>query len=81
VYIASVAIARYAELHAVAESSKHLAHPMMSHMAQHFTVKTGETLSFDLLDEDAELFQWIGRGISRLGKEALVALIKAKVGL
>lgn len=80
-YIASIAIARYAELHAVGESAKHLAHPMMSHMAQHFTVKTGETLSFDVPDEDADLFAWIGRGVSTLGKDVLVEIIKKKMGL
>lgn len=80
-YIASLAIARYAELHAVAESTKHLGHPMMSHMAQHFTVKTGETLSFDVPDGDAEFLSWIARGASKLGKDVLIDIIKAKMGL
>lgn len=80
-YVASVAVARYSELRAVAESTKHVAYPEMSHLAQHFTVKTGELLIFDMPDEDAEFFEWIGRGVSKLGKDVLIDLIKAKVGL
>lgn len=79
-YIASIAVARYSELRAIAESSKHLAYPEMTHLAHHFTVKTGETLVFDMPDEDAELFGLIGKGISRLGKEALIAILRAKLG-
>ena len=77
--MASYAIARYIELHnvAVAKETK----DEMRHLAEHFMVKTGESLVFDIGDDDPEFFQLIGKAIASDGKDVLVEVIKAKIGL
>ena len=78
-YIASQAIVRYVELRNIAEKSKET-RDEMRHFANHFKFKTGETLCFDM-DEDSELFPWIERAVSRLGKEAVIEILKKQIGL
>jgi len=79
VFMASIAVARYVELHNVAERAKDTKDEM-AHLAHHFEIKTGASLSFDIQD-DSELFPLVGRAVSRLGQEAVIEIIKKSIGL
>lgn len=78
VFLASYAVAKYVELNNIAEKVKDTKDEMLS-LAHHFTVKTGQSLSFDM-DDDSELFQLIGKAVSRLGQAAVIELIKKGIG-
>lgn len=78
VFIASVAVARYVELHHTATFSK----PMrdeMEHISHHFTVKTGEELTFDA--PDSGLLGLVGQAVGKLGEAAVIEILKKQVGL
>jgi len=76
--MASVAIARYVELHHTATFSKAM-RDEMAQMSHHFTVKTGEHLAFEL--PDSGLFELVGKAVGRLGEAAVIEILKQHVGL
>lgn len=79
VFLASYAVAKYAELHNIAEKSKDTKE-VIRHFAHHFTVKTGGSLSFEM-EDDSELFPLLGKAVSRLGQAAVIELIKKSMGM
>lgn len=79
VFMASIAVARYVELHHMAEKAKDTKDEMEG-LAHHFEVKTGASLVFDIQD-DSELFSLVGKAASRLGKEAVIEIMKKSMGL
>lgn len=78
VFIASLAVARYVELHHTATHSKSM-RSEMEHISDHFTVKTGEVLTFDA--SDSGLLNLVGQAIGKLGEAAVIELLKKQVGL
>lgn len=78
IFIASLAIARYTELHHTATYSKDM-RIEMEHMSNHFTVKTGETLVFE--SPDSGLFELIAKAVGKLGEAAVIEILKKQVGL
>jgi hypothetical protein len=79
VFVASVAVARYIELHAIPEGKQEKSE--FQHMSNHFTVKTGASLVFEADDSDAELYRWIGRVADRVGVQAVIEILKKSMGL
>jgi hypothetical protein len=79
IFIASYAVTKYVELHTLAERSKDTNSEMLR-LANHFTVKTGKSLSFDI-EDNSELFQLIGKAVSKVGQASLIELIKKSIGL
>lgn len=78
-YMASIAVARYAEIHAIPQIKETKFE--YSHMANHFTVKTGEGLTIRAADDDQDLYSTIADSLKTLSKDALISLIKKQVGL
>lgn len=77
-FMASVAVARYVELHHIASTASDT-RAAMAHMSQHFTFKTGESLDFE--SPDSELIEWIAKAAGKVGEKALVEVLKKLVGL
>ncbi len=78
VYMASVAITRYVELHHTASHSKAQQNEM-EHMSHHFTVKTGEYLVFE--SPESGLVDVLTQAVGKLGEAAVIELLKKQVGL
>ncbi len=78
VFIASVAVARYVELHHRATHAKNT-QSAMAHLSDHFVVKTGESLVFDA--PDSELVPLVGKAVTKIGETAVMELLKKQVGL
>lgn len=78
VFIASLAVARYVELHHSASQSKAL-RAEMQHMAHHFTVKTGDALVFD--EPGSDMMEVLERAVGRLGESVVVEVLKRAAGL
>ncbi len=78
VFVASLAVARYVELHHSASHSKEMK-VEMQHMAHHFTVKTGDTLVFD--EPGSDMMEVLGRAVGRLGEAAVLEVLKRAAGL
>lgn len=78
VFIASVAIARYTELHHTATFSKEM-RSEMKHISDHFTIKTGETLTFE--GPGSDLLDMIGRAVGKVGEATVMELLKKAAGL
>ena len=78
VYIASLAVARYVELHHLAETAKGT-RGEMERLSHHFTVKTGETLIFEAPDSD--LFALVAKVVSKAGESVVIDLLKKQIGL
>lgn len=76
--MASLAIARYVELHHTATFSK-LMRDEMEHMSQHFTLKTGAHLMFEL--PDSGLMDVVGEAVRKFGEAVVIEILKNKVGL
>jgi hypothetical protein len=79
VFIASYAVAKYVELHSIAETNK-VTKDKMSHMIHHFEIKTGESLVFHVTD-DSELFTLLGTAVGKVGREVVIEVIKKQIGL
>ena len=77
-FMASIAVARYVELHHLATNTKAI-RAEMEHMSQHFAVKTGESLVFE--SPDSELIEWIAKAAGKVGEKALIEVLKKLVGL
>lgn len=78
VFIASVAIARYTELHHTATFSKEMRREI-EHISDHFTIKTGKTLTFEA--PGADLLDMIGRAVGKVGEATVMELLKKTAGL
>ncbi|OGS94604.1 MAG: hypothetical protein A3H31_12810 [Gallionellales bacterium RIFCSPLOWO2_02_FULL_57_47] len=78
-FIASYAVAKYVELHSIAETNKDTKDEM-SHMIHHFEIKTGESLVFNV-EDDPELFSLLGKAVGKVGREVVIEVIKKQIGL
>ncbi len=78
VFMASLAVARYVELHHMAENAK-ATRDEMERLSHHFTVKTGESLNFD--SSDSGLLDMVGKAVGKVGEAALIEILKKQVGL
>jgi hypothetical protein len=78
VFMASLAVARYVELHYLAEQAKGT-RDEIERLSHHFTVKTGESLVFEAPDSD--LLELIGAAVGKVGEVALAEAIKRTAGL
>lgn len=78
VFIASVAVARYVELHHTATHGKDT-QSAMAHLSDHFVVKTGESLVFE--PPDSGLLPLIGKAVTRIGETAVTEILKKAAGL
>ncbi len=77
-FVASMAIARYVELHAIPDSKSTKSE--FQHLSHHFTVKTGASLIFGTDDADIELYRWISKVADRFGVEAVIEILKKSAG-
>ena len=77
-FMASAAVARYVEMHAVSVGK--LTKEEFEHLANHFTVKTGQSLIFEFEDTDDPLLKLVGRAAARFGSEAVIAVIRSHLG-
>lgn len=78
VYMASIAIARYVELHHVATHSREM-RTQMDHFSHHFTVKTGESLLFE--EPEESLMPLVLKAVGKFGETAVVEVLKKQLGL
>lgn len=77
-FMASLALARYVELHHLASGAEGT-RTEMQRLSQHFAVKTGESLVFE--SPSSELIEWIAKVAPRVGEKALLEALKKLVGL
>ena len=77
IYIASLAVAQYVELHHMTATLEEK-RVRMEHMSNHFTVKTGQSLIFETPDQD--LMRLVGKASSKVGKEVVTEVLKKLVG-
>lgn len=78
VFMASMAIARYTELHHTGTYSEAM-RGRMELMAHHFNVKTGEDLIFE--SPGGDLLKMMTKAVGKVGEVALTEIIKKSVGL
>ncbi len=78
VFIASLAVAKYVELHHMAERSKGTRDEIEG-MAHHFTIKTGESLTFEC--PDSGLLELVLKAVGKVGETAVMEILKKQVGL
>lgn len=79
-FVASYAVAKYVELHGMGENGKNIK-AELRHLARHFTFKTGETLVFEMDDEESEFIHLLGSAVNKIGQEAVFEILKKMVGL
>jgi hypothetical protein len=77
-FIASLAVAKYVELHHLAENAKGTREEI-EHLANHFTVKTGASLTFESLDSG--LLKLVVKAVGKVGEVAVIEILKKQVGL
>lgn len=78
-FLASVAVAKYAELHAIPEASATKAR--YAHMSQHFTFKTDAYLLLEEPDPESAVAEMLKEASKLLGKEAVKEIVKKAIGL
>lgn len=78
VFYARLAIARYVDLHHTGTHAKEK-RSAMEHLSNHFTVKTGESLTFET--PEVHLLPLVGRAVSKLGEAVVIDLLKKQSGL
>ena len=78
VFIASLAVAKYVELHHMAEKAKGTREEM-ERMASHFAFKTGESLTFEA--PDSGLMELVLKAVGKVGEAAVAEILKKQVGL
>jgi hypothetical protein len=78
-FLASLAVARYVELHHMAEVSKDT-RDEMTRLAQHFSFKTGDSLCFEA-PFDTGLLALVGKAISKAGNVAVEEALKKLMGI
>ena len=76
-FMASLAVAKYVEIHHMAEKAKGT-RDEMERLASHFTFKTGESLTFEA--PDSELLEWMSKAVSKAGQTAVVEILKKLAG-
>jgi hypothetical protein len=76
--VATVAVARYVELHRIAVDKR--SQPHYQHMAQHFEYKTGGSLMLDSDDGGAEAYALLGRLLEKGGTAVAIAVLKKAIG-
>jgi len=76
--LVELAIARYAQLRSIPQIKE--SSYDFKEMASHFEVKTGSNIEMDMLEDESIGF-WVMKGIGSLGKDAVIGIIKAKLGL
>ena len=65
------------ELHHTATQSKSM-RDEMEHISNHFTVKTGESLTFEVPGSD--LLHLIGQAVGKVGEAGVMELLKKAAG-
>lgn len=78
VYMASLAVAKYVELHHMAENAKGT-RDEVERLSHHFTVKTGESLIFEA--PESGLLELVVEAVSKVGEAAVIEILKKQVGL
>jgi hypothetical protein len=78
VYMASLAVARYVELHHMAENAKGT-RDEMERLSHHFTFKTGESLTFE--SPDSGLLEIVVKAVGKVGETAVMEILKKQIGL
>ena len=78
VFLASVAVARYAEIHSVPIAAR--TKNEYAHMAQHFRFKTGASLAMGEPDTERTLIEVLSNASRELGKETVRAIVGAALG-
>ena len=64
-FMASLAVAKYVELHHLAENAKGTRQEI-EHLANHFTVKTGASLTFEC--QDSGLLELVVKAVGKVGE-------------
>ncbi|ART46977.1 hypothetical protein [Acidovorax carolinensis] len=77
VFITSLAVAKYAKLHHLAQGAKGVREEI-ERLSQHFTVKTGETLAFE--HPDSELWELVQKAVGKAGEAGVMEFIKKSFG-
>lgn len=77
-FMASLAVAKYVELHHMAEKAKGTREEI-EQLAYHFTLKTGESLTFD--EPDSGLAEIVGQAVGKVGTAAVTEILKKSFGL
>jgi hypothetical protein len=77
-FLASVAIARYVELHAIADGKNRELE--FSDLSNHFTFKTGASIVFGANDSAPEVYKWISKVTDRLGTQAVIEILRKAAG-
>ena len=78
VFIASLAVAKYVEMHHMAERAKGTRDEIEG-MAQHFNIKTGESLTFEA--PDSGLLELMDKAVNKAGQTAVIEILKKLAGL
>lgn len=78
VRLVELAIARYSWVHAIPRTKE--SGFDFQDMANHFEVKTGSSIEIDI-QENESIGLWLKQGLISFGKEAIIGIIKAKLGL
>ena len=77
VFMTSLAVAKYAELHHLAQGAKGVREEI-ERLSQHFTVKTGEALAFE--PPNSELWELVQKAVGKAGEAGVMELIKKSFG-
>jgi hypothetical protein len=79
-FLAGIAVAKYVEIHAIPNSADKRTKYEFAHMAQHFHYKTGTSLGLEEPDTERTLIEVVTSASKSLGKEAVRAIVSAKLG-
>ena len=77
--IASLAVARYIDLHAVPSDKR--TKDQYAHLSQHFRLKTGSRLVLEEGAEDAESYRLLGQLVDKAGVGVAVEILTKSLGL
>lgn len=77
-FMATLAVAKYVELHHMAEKAKGTRQEM-ERLAHHFTIKTGASLTFEA--PDSVLPELVAKAVGKVGEVAVTEILKKAVGL
>jgi hypothetical protein len=78
-WLATIAVARYEELHAVAADKR--TSEGYAIRANHFTFKTGGSLGLEIGDSGAEAYALLGQLLRKSGTAVAIGLLKKAIGL
>jgi hypothetical protein len=76
-HIASLAIARYVEIHHTATYNKQT-QAAMEHCSNHFTVKTGDSLIFE--SHESDLLYVLSKAVAKWGESVVTDILKKQIG-